>query len=70
MVVPDGNDSERSIYQWMNSGSSFGANPLELHFGLADAKHVLRVEVFWPVTGKTQVIEKVNVNQRIEITEK
>ncbi|MCB1064946.1 MAG: CRTAC1 family protein [Verrucomicrobiae bacterium] len=70
VVVPDGNDSERSIYQWMNSGSSFGANPLELHFGLADAKHVLRVEVFWPVTGKTQVIEKVNVNQRIEITEK
>ncbi len=56
-------------YQWMGEGGSFGSNPLELHFGLGDAKIIDRVEVFWPVSGKTDVLESVELNQRVVIRE-
>lgn len=68
-VVVMENDEERSLYQWMNSGSSFGANPLELHFGLGKAREIERVEVFWPASGKTQVVRSVLTNERIVIEE-
>jgi enediyne biosynthesis protein E4 len=40
-----------------------------LHFGLAGATTVPRVEVRWP-SGATQVLENVKANQMLEITEK
>ena len=69
VVVPDENGRERSIYQWMNSGGSFGANPLELHFGLAEAEKIVQIEVFWPVTGKTQILTSPKINRRLVIEE-
>ena len=60
----------RWVYQWMNSGGSFGANPLELHFGLGDAAEIDRIEIDWPVSGRTQVIESPRVDQRLVIREK
>lgn len=66
-TTPDG--EKRSTYQWMNSGGSFGANPLELHFGLGDATGVESVEVYWPMTNRVQVIEPVAMNQRMVIVE-
>lgn len=61
---------KESFFQWMDSGGSFGANPLELHFGIpGQSNEPLTVEVFWPKTGKTQVITDVEANRRIEISE-
>jgi hypothetical protein len=69
-VVLAGDDGkERSLYQWMSSGGSFGANPLELHFGLQKAPTIHRIEVSWPVTGHTQIVEGPQVNQQILIVE-
>ncbi len=68
VVVSEGG-VERSMYQWMNSGGSFGANPLELHFGLATIDSLERVEVFWPTTGKTQTVEGLVPDTRILIEE-
>ncbi|MEM7600647.1 MAG: CRTAC1 family protein [Verrucomicrobiota bacterium] len=62
-------DKSRSYYQWMNSGGSFGANPLELHFGLGQADAIECVEVFWPVTGETQQLRDVDLDSRVLITE-
>lgn len=59
----------RDVYKWVNSGSSFGANPLRQEIGLGQAKQIESLEIFWPKTGLTQTFENVPVNQRIEIVE-
>ena len=68
-AVIDTDEGERSIYTWMNSGSSFGSNPLVAHLGLAGADVVRRLEIFWPVTGLTQSFAEIPVDQRIVVTE-
>jgi len=61
--------SRRSVYKWVNSGGSFGANPLRQEIGLGSASTIAVLEVFWPTTGRTQQFHNVPVNQFIEITE-
>ncbi len=58
-----------TIHRHVSSGSSFGANPLEQHIGLAKANRVALLEIYWPTSGTTQVFHDVAVNQGIEITE-
>ena len=41
----------RSIFRVVNSGTSFGDSPLELHVGLAQATVARQVEVRWPAGG-------------------
>jgi len=68
-VVIDDNGVERSIFRWVNSGSSFGGNPLRQEIGLGKATTIQRVEVTWPM-GKTPVaFTNVAVDQFLEITE-
>lgn len=59
----------RSIYRWIDNGSSFGGNPLRQEIGLGDTETVERLEVYWPMTGQTQIFEDVSVDQYIEIVE-
>lgn len=68
-VVAEGSSGERTIYKTVNSGGSFGSSSLRQHIGLADAKSIKRVEIFWPVTGKTQVIEGLQMDRVYEVTE-
>lgn len=65
------NDSgtNRSVYQWVNSGGSFGAKPLRREIGLGEATTIETLEVFWPKTGRTQRFHDLPVDQFIEITE-
>ena len=60
---------ERSVYALVGSGGSFGGNPLVQHLGLGISEVIERLEIFWPVTGVTQVIESIPVDQRIVVTE-
>jgi hypothetical protein len=60
---------KRSVYRWVNSGGSFGANPLRQHFGLGQAEKIEMIEVHWPTTGVTQTFREVPVDQLVEITE-
>ena len=60
---------KRSIYRHVNSGGSFGANPLRQTIGIGDAKSVDRIEVYWPRTGKTQTFENVAIGGCVEIDE-
>ena len=62
-------DSTRSIYKHVNSGGSFGANPLEQSIGIGAAKQIESLEIFWPTTGKTQVFRDLPANQAIRIVE-
>lgn len=59
----------RWIYQWMNSGGSFGANPLQLHFGLGEADAVEEVRVYWPVTDSTTIIYSPEIDRVLTIRE-
>ena len=68
-VMTGDGDSRRSIYCWVNSGGSFGANPLRQQMGLGKATKIHLLEIFWPSTGQTQKFLDVEVDQFIEITE-
>ncbi|MFQ5600586.1 MAG: FG-GAP-like repeat-containing protein [Candidatus Krumholzibacteriia bacterium] len=59
----------RSIYRHVDSGGSFGANPLRQHIGIGKATRIRALEVFWPTTGRTQTFEDVAVDQTIRIVE-
>lgn len=63
------NNIERSVYRDVNSGGSFGANPLRQHIGIGQAKTIEKIEITWPVTGKIQVFENPPVDTNITITE-
>lgn len=59
----------RSIYKWVNSGGSFGANPLRQQIGLGSAEQIDVIEIFWPTTGETQRFENLDVDRFYELTE-
>jgi hypothetical protein len=58
-----------TVRRHVSSGSSFGANPLQQHIGLARADRVALLEVYWPTSGTTQVFRDIAADQAIEITE-
>ncbi len=59
----------RSIYKHVNSGGSFGANPLRQTIGLGKATRIEVLEVYWPTTGLNQTFRNLPVDQFIQITE-
>lgn len=65
----DENGNSRNVYRWMDSGGSFGANPLRVHIGLGSSKTIGELEVYWPKTGKKQSFRDISADQFIEITE-
>ena len=66
-VVEDG--KRRSIYKWVNSGGSFGANSLRQQIGLGKADRIEVLEILWPTSNQTQQFKNVSADQFIEITE-
>jgi ASPIC and UnbV len=65
----DENGVRRSVYKHVNSGGTFGANPLRQTIGLGTAPVVRVLEVFWPTTGVTQTWTNVRADQAIQIVE-
>lgn len=63
------NGTLRSVYRDINSGASFGANPLQQHIGVGLATVIEKIEITWPVTKKTQVFANVIPGQKIRIKE-
>jgi hypothetical protein len=59
----------RAIYRHVNSGASFGANPLQQTIGLGKAEKVASLEVYWPTSKTTQVFRDLPVDKAIELTE-
>ena len=55
-VVTRGPGGERTVHRTVGSGGSFGSSTFRQEIGLADATEVVRVEIFWPATGQTQVL--------------
>lgn len=59
----------RSVYKHVNSGGTFGANPLRQTIGLGQASQIERLEVYWPTTDATQVFTEVPLDAFIEVVE-
>lgn len=68
VVVQDAT-GPREIHRTVNSGGSFGANPLRQHIGLGPAGTIARVEVWWPTTGITNRIRAFEPGRHYEIEE-
>ena len=62
-------DTTRVVHRDVNTGGSFGSNPLRMTIGLGKAERIERFEVFWPKTGITQVVENVPLDASIEVVE-
>jgi hypothetical protein len=68
-VVIEEDGQTRSIYKHINSGGTFGCNPLRQNIGLGKAQRILRLEVNWPASDSMQMFNDVAMDQFIEITE-
>jgi len=63
------NNTLRSVYRDVNSGGSFGSNPLTQHIGIGAATTISRADITWPATGKTQTFHNLPIDTNIKITE-
>jgi hypothetical protein len=59
----------RSIYAIVGANSSFGGNSLQAEMGLGRANRLAELEVFWPVTGKTDRFTDVPLDLAIVVEE-
>ena len=62
-------DHPLTTYRQVSAGSSWGANPLEQHIGLAKADRIAVLEIHWPTSGTTQVFRDLGADQAIQVTE-
>jgi hypothetical protein len=62
-------EQSRIVYKWVNSGGSFGGNPLMQEIGLGKANKIDRLDIYWPTSNQRQTFADVSANQAIEITE-
>ncbi len=60
---------ERVIHRSVTTGSSFGGNPLRVEFGLGQALAIVRAEIFWPVTGRTQILTGLEIDRSYAVRE-
>lgn len=63
------NGLQRTVYRDVNSGGSFGCNPLRCEIGIGQATAIDEIDITWPVSGKVQVLKDVKPNQFLKITE-
>ncbi len=63
------NGESRVVYKRVNSGGSFGANPLTQTIGLGAATSIDTLEISWPTSKLEQTFRNVPVDQAIEIME-
>lgn len=68
-ITFDDGGKTRSVYAVLNSGGSFGSNPLMQHIGLGQATSIKKIEIEWPGCRHMQTIEGVRANQHIHVKE-
>lgn len=62
-------EGTRAIHRVVGSGGSFGSSPLRQEIGLGAASSIERLEIWWPTTGKTNVLEGLPMDHFYEFTE-
>jgi tetratricopeptide (TPR) repeat protein len=65
----DENGAPRTIYKTVNTGSSFGCNPLRQELGVGSATKIRRLEVWWPASDTHQIFTDIAVDRAFELRE-
>lgn len=60
---------KRTVYMDVNSGGSFGANPLRKEIGIGKAEHISQLVIRWPTSGLVQEFRDIRPNQFLKIKE-
>ena len=68
-VVVEEDGKERSVFRHVNSGGSFGGNPLRQTLGLGKATSIKSVQVYWPASDLTQHFENLEMDRFYRLTE-
>lgn len=63
------NGKPRSVFRQVNSGGSFGCNPLRQYIGLGNAERIETVQIYWPTTDRTQTFYDLAMDQWVWIVE-
>jgi hypothetical protein len=63
------NGQRRSVYRHVNSGGTFGANPLRQTIGIGKATKIERLSIVWPGDGQTQEFHDVLPDQQLVVVE-
>jgi hypothetical protein len=63
------NGKVRSVYRDVNSGGSFGSNPLLQHIGIGQTTSVQSVEIKWPGSNAIQIFTNLKADANITIKE-
>lgn len=63
------NGAERTVYETVTNGASFGANTLRLEIGLGKATQIKELTVYWPTSGTTQTFKDVAMDTHYRIIE-
>lgn len=63
------NGVKRTVYRSINSGGSFGGNPLRSEIGIGKSEEVEMLEVYWPASKTTQRFKNIRPNQLLKINE-
>jgi hypothetical protein len=61
--------ARRTIYKHVNSGGSFGDNPLRQQIGLGRAERIEQLEIYWPASDTRQILHDVAPDRALEISE-
>ena len=59
----------KSFYNRLNSGGSFGANPLLIEQGLGTYNNIDRIEIIWPGQKNSQIINNAKSGSYLIITQ-
>jgi hypothetical protein len=62
-------DGPRHIYRTVNSGGSFGSNPLRQEIGLGNATKIETVEINWPASGIRQALKGLELDHYYHVRE-
>lgn len=59
----------RSVYRDVNSGGSFGSNPLVQHIGIGQATIIESIEIKWPGSHSVQLFNNIQPGEYLKIKE-
>jgi len=68
LTIDDGGRT-RYVYKVLNSGGSFGSNPLMQQIGIGQATSIGKLEIKWPGCKHVQVFRNIKADQLIHIAE-
>jgi hypothetical protein len=63
------NGVSRFVYREVNSGGSFGCNPLTQHIGIGRATIIDSIEIIWPASNSTQLFKNIQPGETLKIKE-